>query len=64
MKENKRIFMRAFLMTGVIIICITMALGGMALAYENTRSIGFGENKKAFETGEGFIRILDYLIEY
>ncbi len=64
MKENKRIFMRAFLMTGVIIICITMALGGMALAYENTQSIGFGENKKAFETGEGFIRILDFVIEY
>ena len=51
-------------MTGVIIICITMALGGMALAYENTQSIGFGENKKAFETGEGFIRILDFVIEY
>lgn len=51
-------------MTSVIILCLSLACSGMALAYENTRSIGFGENKKAFETGEGFLRILDYVIEY
>lgn len=64
MKESKRSFLRAFFMTSVIILCLTVACSGLALAYENTRSIGFGENKKAFELGEDFIRILDYVIEY
>lgn len=64
MKENKKSFFRAFFMTSVIILCLIVACSGIALAYENTRSIGFGENKKAFETGEGFVRILDFVIEY
>ena len=41
-----------------------MAFSGIAIAYENTQSIGFGKNKKAFELGEGFVRILDYVIEF
>lgn len=64
MKEYKRTFWRTFFITSVIILCISMAFSGMAIAYENTRSIGFGQNKKAFETGEGFVRILDYVIEF
>lgn len=37
---------------------------GVKTAYESTRKIGFGEYKKATEIGDGYIRILDYVISF
>ena len=64
MKENFKTFWRTFFITSVIILCVSIAFSGIAIAYESTQSIGFGQNKKALELGKGYLRILDYVIKY
>ena len=63
-KENKRIFLRTFFITCIILFCMGFFAWGLKGAYENTRKIGFGEYKKATEIGDGFIRILDFNITF
>ncbi len=63
-KENKKLFIRTFFITCIILFCTGFFVYGIKGAYENTRQIGFGEYKKAAEIGDGFIRILDYTINF
>ena len=55
----KRRFFRCFMVSVVIIGCITTGAFGIARAYENTRRVGFGDYKSAIEIDGGKIRILD-----
>lgn len=62
--KNKRIFIRTFFITSIFLFCMGIFTWGVKTAYESTRKIGFGEYKKATEIGDGYIRILDYVINF
>ena len=63
MIKIKRVFIRSFSISFVVAVCFFSGLFGIAKAYENTRRIGFGENKKAVAIEEDGLRILDFTIK-
>ncbi len=62
MKSYNKKLLRSFALSLVIFFCIITAFIGIFKAYENISLIGFGQNKKAIELGDGFFRILDFTI--
>lgn len=63
MIKIKRAFLRSFGISLTAAICIIIGIGGIAVAYENTRRTGFGDYARAFEIRDGKIKILDFEIE-
>ena len=61
MKREK--FLRSFKIAFVVIMCIFALIFGFSKAYENIRSEGFGENRKAIEAENGTIKVFDYEIK-
>ncbi len=65
MKIKKvKVFFKSFYISALILFCFSIAAVGVAMAYENTRQIGFGEYKRAIEITEDGIRILDFEMNF
>ena len=62
MKNGKRTFFRTLYISLTITFCLIFGLFSAARAYENTKMIGFGENKKAIEINDGSIFIFDFKV--
>ncbi|MBQ9965941.1 MAG: hypothetical protein IJP22_04355 [Clostridia bacterium] len=62
MKRQKRIFFRTLYISLVVAFCLIFGFLSAAKAYENTKMIGFGENKKAIEKNDGFLYIFDFKV--
>ncbi len=62
MKKKIKIFLRSFILSGTLIICVFIMLFGTAKAYENTVKNSTGEYKKAVSLEGGVLRILDFEI--
>ncbi len=62
-KDIKR-FLRTFYLSSVLLLCLILGITGIFLAYENTMITGFGEYKKAVEISDGFLRILDFTLDF
>ena len=63
MKKRTKTYFRTFFISSVIILCLVFGVYGIAVAYENTVQIAFGEYKKAIEFSDGTFRILDFVFE-
>lgn len=59
----KKIFLRSFFISLVVVFCIGVGFFGVAKAYENIRLVAFGEYRKAIEIKENKIMIFDYEIK-
>lgn len=62
-KETK-LFIRASILTAVVLLCSTAVFLGICKSYEEIRRISFGEERAAVFIGREYIRILDFIIEY
>jgi hypothetical protein len=62
-KETK-LFIRASILTAVVLLCSTAVFLGICKSYEEIRRISFGEERSAVFIGKDHIRILDLVIEY
>ncbi len=63
MKRNTKIYLRSFYLSLVIIFCLLLGWIGISTAYKNTLRLGWGQEKKAIEITDDYIRILDFTIE-
>lgn len=63
MKRNTKIYLRSFYLSLVIIFCLLIGWIGISTAYKNTLRLGWGQEKKAIEITDDYIRILDFTIE-
>ncbi len=61
---NKKIFLRSLTVSFIIVFNIMLLVLGICKAYENIRLIGYGEYVSAVEIGSGYIRVLDYKIDF
>ena len=59
----KKIFLRSFFISLVVVFCIGVGFFGVAEAYENIRLVAFGEYRRAIEIKEDKIMIFDYEIK-
>lgn len=67
MKRNNksiRIFFRSAFMTAVVLCCITAVFLGICRSWEGIRRTSFKEDIAAVYFGDGYIRILDFEIEF
>ena len=64
MKNKKRIFLRSFALSLVVVFCILIGCYGFCEAYKNIRLIAFGEYRNAVEINEKEIKIFDFVLEY
>ncbi len=62
MKRQRTIFFRTLYISLTVTFCIIFGFFSAAKAYENTRMIGFGENKKAIEINDGFLYLFDFKV--
>ena len=63
-KSRTKSATRAFCITLIVIFCLCGFALGVAKSYESILKIGFGEYKRAFDAGDGYIRILDFEITF
>ena len=61
--KKSRTFLRAFLMSSVILLCFSIIYLGMLFAYEGIRRNGFGEEVSAVEITREHIKFLDFVIK-
>lgn len=64
MKQATRLFFRSFFLSAVVTGCLFFGVFGAIEAYQNTRRIGFGEEKSAVFVGKNKIRIFDWEWEF
>lgn len=62
-RKKIKIFIRASLITAVILVCITAVFLGICKSYEEIRRISFDETRAAVEFSSRKIRILDFEIK-
>lgn len=62
MKKKINVFLRSFILSGTVVICVFIMFYGTAKAYENTVKNSTGEYKKAVSFQDGVLRILDFEI--
>lgn len=62
MKKKTNVFLRSFMLSGTLVVCIFIMFCGTAKAYENTVKNSTGEYRKAVSFSGGVLRILDFEI--
>ncbi len=62
MKKQKSVFFRTLYISLTVAFCFIFGVFFAARAYENTKMIGFGENKKAIEISDGFLFLFDFKV--
>ncbi len=60
--RSKNVFWRTVFLSGVIFFNLVMLIAGISTAYENIRSVFYGEYVEAVEVTDKEIRILDFHI--
>ena len=62
--KKSRVFLRSFILTFVIIFCLSLFIVGIAVAYNQMNITLNAEYEKAFYIDSGGLKILDFYIPF